>query len=204
MGVVLNPVAYRVGYKYSWKDAWYSHRLTYSAFIHDVLAFKALMFFVFFRYFSYKRAFWLYSHANVYIFNNKIFVNLYLYDANEVQMYYDVARRYRKVGWFRLNAVSGWFKNHFFDRKSRLKRFHYFTRTIRFIYDLMAYEDFRYILRKDRRTVFKLKELHYKKTIKPATKNIRIFRNKENRTVFLKKRKSYESYLIALRRNKTF
>jgi len=58
MGVVLNPVAYRVGYKYSWRDAWYSHRLTYSVFVHDVLAFKAIMLFVFYRYFSYRRAFW--------------------------------------------------------------------------------------------------------------------------------------------------
>jgi len=146
MGVVLNPVAYRVGYKYSWKDAWYSHRLTYSVFVHDVLAFKAIMLFVFYRYFSYRRAFWLYSHLNVYIFNNKIFVNLYLYDANEVQLYYNLARRYKKIGWYRLNSISGWFKGHFFDRKSRLKRFHYFTRVIRFFYDFFASHCFTFFL----------------------------------------------------------
>ena len=179
MGVVLNPVAYRVGYKYSWKDAWYSHRLTYSVFVHDVLAFKAIMLFVFYRYFSYKRAYWLYSHLNIYIFNNKIFVNLYLYDANEVQLYYNLARRYKKIGWYRLNSISGWFKGHFFDRKSRIKRFHYFTRTLRFFYDMLAYEDFRYVVRKDRRTVFKLKELHNKKTYNPLAKNVFFFYNKK-------------------------
>jgi len=182
MGVVLNPVAYRVGYKYSWKDAWYAHRLTYSVFVHDVLAFKALMLFVFYRYFSYRRAFWLYSHLNIYIFNNKIFVNLYLYDANEVQLYYNLARRYKKIGWYRLNTISGWFKGHFFDRKSRIKRFHYFTRTLRFFYDMLAYEDFRYVVRKDRRTVFKLKELHYKKNLNPLAKNIKFFYNKKLKT----------------------
>jgi len=119
-------------------------------------------------------------------------------------MYYDVARRYKKVGWYRLNAISGWFKNHFFDRKSRLKRFHYFTRTIRFIYDLMVYEDFRYILRKDRRTVFKLKELHYKKTIKPATKNIRAFKNKENKIIFLKKKRSMKAIWLPWEEIKPF
>jgi len=179
MGVVLNPIAYRVGYKYSWFDAWYSHRLTYSVFVHDVLAFKSLMLFIFFRYFSYKRAFWLYSHSNIYIFNNKIFVNLYLYDANEVQMYYNISRRFKKIGWYRMNAISGWFKGHFFDRKSRVKRFHYFTRVIRFLYDFFIYEDFRYVLRKDRRSVFKLKELHNKKTYNAVAKSISFFYNKK-------------------------
>ena len=32
---------------------------------------------------------------------------------------------------------------------------------------MLAYEDFRYVVRKDRRTVFKLKELHYKKNLNP-------------------------------------
>jgi len=179
MGVVLNPIAYRVGYKYSWKDAWYAHRLTYSVFIHDVLTFKAVMHFVFYRYFSYKRAYWLYSHVNIYIFNNKIFVNLYLYDSNEVQLYYNVARRYKKIGWYKLNSISGWFKQNFMDRKSRLKRFHFFTRTIRFFYDLVAYEDFRYVLRKDRRTVFKLKELHNNKTYNSISSNMLLYSNKK-------------------------
>jgi len=179
MGVVLNPVAYRVGYKYSWRDAWYSHRLTYSVFVHDVLAFKAVMLFVFYRYFSYRRAFWLYSHLNVYIFNNKIFVNLYLYDSNEVQLYHNLARRYKKIAWRKLSAISDWFKDHFLDRKSRVKRFHYFTRAIRFFYDVLTYEDFRYVVRKDRRTVFKLKELHNNKTFNPIAKNIYYFYNKK-------------------------
>lgn len=137
------------------------------------------MLFVFYRYFSYRRAFWLYSHLNIYIFNNKIFVNLYLYDANEVQYYYNLSRRYKKIGWYRLNSISGWFKGHFFDRKSRIKRFHYFTRCIKFFYDLLAYEDFRYVVRKDRRTVFKLKELHNKKTFIPLGKNTYFFYNKK-------------------------
>ena len=179
MGVVLNPVAYRVGYKYSWKDAWYSHRLTYSVFVHDVLAFKALLLFIFYRYFSYRRAFWLYSHTNIYIFNNKIFVNLYLYDSNEVQMFYNLSKRYKKIGWYRLNSISGWFKGHFLDRKSRVKRFHFFTRALRFLYDILVFEDFRYVLRKDRRTVFKLKEMHNKKTIYPLSKDIKIYYNKK-------------------------
>jgi hypothetical protein len=57
----------------------------------------------------------------------------------------------------------------------------------------MAYEDFRYVLRKDRRTVFKLKEIHYKKSIKPAIENIRVFKNKENKVLFLKKNKSMKA-----------
>lgn len=84
MGVVLNLVVYCVGYKYFWKDVWYLYCLIYFVFIYDVLVFKVLMFFVFYCYFLYKCVFWLYSYVNVYIFNNKIFVNLYLYDVNEV------------------------------------------------------------------------------------------------------------------------
>jgi len=57
----------------------------------------------------------------------------------------------------------------------------------------MAYEDFRYVLRKDRRTVFKLKELHYKKSIHPAIKDISVFKNKENKILFLKKNKSMKA-----------
>lgn len=96
-------------------------------------------------------------------------------------MYYDVVCRYRKVGWYRLNFILGWFKNYFFDRKSCLKCFYYFMCIIRFIYDLLIYEDFRYVLRKDRRIVFKLKELYYKKIIKFFMKNICVFVNKENK-----------------------
>jgi hypothetical protein len=57
----------------------------------------------------------------------------------------------------------------------------------------MTYEDFRYVLRKDRRTVFKLKELHYKKTIKHAKKGIRVFRNKEGKILFLRKEKAMKA-----------
>jgi len=94
-------------------------------------------------------------------------------------MYYNISRRFKKIGWYRMNAVSGWFKGHFFDRKSRVKRFHYFTRVIRFLYDFFIYEDFRYVLRKDRRTVFNLKELHNKKTYNAVAKNILFFYNKK-------------------------
>jgi len=47
---------------------------------------------------------------------------------------------------------------------------------------MLAYEDFRYVVRKDRRTVFKLKELHYKKTLNPLAKNISFFYNKNLKT----------------------
>jgi hypothetical protein len=65
------------------------------------------------------------------------------------------------------------------DKKSRLKRFHFFTRTIRFFYDLIAYEDLRYVLRKDRRTVFKLKELHNNRTYNSISNNMLLFSNKK-------------------------
>jgi hypothetical protein len=44
---------------------------------------------------------------------------------------------------------------------------------------MLAYEDFRYVVRKDRRTVFKLKELHNKKTYNPLAKNVFFFYNKK-------------------------
>jgi hypothetical protein len=40
-----------------------------------------------------------------------------------------------------------------------LKRLHFFTRTLRFFYDLLTYEDIRLLLRRDRRTLFNLSRL---------------------------------------------
>jgi hypothetical protein len=45
MGLVLNPVAFRVGHSSSWMDAWYMHRMYYPEFLHNVLLLKTLMFF---------------------------------------------------------------------------------------------------------------------------------------------------------------
>jgi len=185
MGVVLNPVAYRVGYKYSWKDVWYSHRLIYSVFLHDVLSFKLLMHYIFFRFFSFRKQTWLYSHVNIYIYNNQIFVKLFLYDGNEVQLYYDLARSFKKIYWKKMNVFSYWLKRQLFDKRIRLQRFHFFTRVIRFFYDFLIKDDMRLILKDDRRTSFKLTELrNNKKNMKNYLKDVTDFEKKKKKKLY--------------------
>jgi hypothetical protein len=54
-----------------------------------------------------------------------------------------------------------------------LKRFHFFTRIIKFFYDLLTYEDVRLLLRRDRRTLFNINRLKKEKTGKLSQKQIR-------------------------------
>jgi hypothetical protein len=54
-----------------------------------------------------------------------------------------------------------------------LKRFHFFTRIIKFFYDLLTYEDVRLLLRRDRRTLFNINRLKKEKTGKLSPKQIR-------------------------------
>jgi len=121
MGIILNPIGYRIGYKQSWIDAWYVHRSNYSVFIHNILNLKLLINFLFFRYVHLKRSFWVFSNMNIYIFNNNIYANIYIYDAHSTQIYYSATRKFRKIFWKRLRMYSNWFKMQLMDRKKKFK-----------------------------------------------------------------------------------
>lgn len=84
-----------------------------------------------------------------------------------------------------MNAISGWFKGNLLDRKSRLKRFHFFTRTIRFFYEFLVYEDINLVLRRDRRTIFKLGKLRNNKDFTDFFKKRYRFFKKKNEFVSL-------------------
>jgi len=90
MGLVLNPVAFRVGHSSSWMDAWYMHRMYYPEFLHNVLLLKTLMFFLFYDlFFVEKYMYFLYSHLNLILKDNRIFANIYVYDCTDRTFFYD-------------------------------------------------------------------------------------------------------------------
>jgi len=81
MGLVLNPVAFRIGHLISWSDAWYMHRINYPVFLHNVLLIKTLIYYVIYHCYPEKRSLWVYSHMNLYLYNYKIFINVFIYSA---------------------------------------------------------------------------------------------------------------------------
>lgn len=78
----------------------------YSVFVHDILRFKLLVFYIFFYHLSFRRIPIIYSHVNVSVYNDKVFVDFYIYDGHDVQRYYDFTRGYRKLMWRHLYSVS--------------------------------------------------------------------------------------------------
>jgi hypothetical protein len=190
MGVVLNPIAYRMGYKFSWFDAWFTHRSTYSMFVHHIFKIKLLITFIFYRYFYYKLLNWMFSHTNVYIFNNKIFVNIFLYDTNERSYkLHKLLVFYRYIPWNEVLIISEWFKYQILDRRKLLKRFFNFTRATRFFFDLFNFANIGPLLNWNN-TYRKLKRLKRKKLGRPhiIIKNF-IRYNKKYGKVFTKDNK---------------
>jgi len=108
MGIILNPIGYRIGYKQSWIDAWYSHRSNYSVFIHNILNIKLLINFLFFKYLSFNKLFWVFSNMNIYIYNNNVYANIYIFDLNRNQLFYNATRKYRKIHWKKLRMYTKW------------------------------------------------------------------------------------------------
>jgi hypothetical protein len=54
-----------------------------------------------------------------------------------------------------------------------LKRFHFFTRVVKFFYDLLTYEDVRLLFRRDRRTLFNLNRLNREKRDSNISRRLR-------------------------------
>jgi len=111
MGLVLNPVAFRLGHFTTWEDAWFKHRMYYPAFLHNVLSIKTLIFFIFFDFlFLRKFDFFVYSHISLYLRFNKIYIGLYLYDSSDRTGLYDQLKRLKRAGWWKVRLKSKWMK----------------------------------------------------------------------------------------------
>lgn len=146
MGIILNPIAYRVGYRQSWYDAWYLQGWVYSVFLHDILFIKSFIYFLFFRFFRYRKSNWVFSHINLFVLNNKINLDLYLYDSTPSNFFDRIVNRYGRFSWRRMFLISGWFKRNLYNRRTRLQVFHMFSQFVRFFYDMLEYEHLGLIL----------------------------------------------------------
>jgi len=69
MGIVMNPIAFRIGHFFSWSDAWFVHRMYYPEFLHGVLLIKTLINFLFYRmlFIDFFYSFFLYSHMTFFL-----------------------------------------------------------------------------------------------------------------------------------------
>lgn len=118
MGLLLNPIGFRIGHLKSWSDAWYMHRIYYPVFLHNVLLIKTLIYYLMFRFFPKKESKWLYSHCKLYIFQNKIFLNMYIY--NNLGNSYWKVRFYEEFFKFKpfinLRLRSYWLKKRLIDK----------------------------------------------------------------------------------------
>jgi len=115
MGVVLNPVGYRIGYLNSWSDAWYVHRIYYPVFLHNMLLLKSLIFFMLYLYFPSKFSYWIYSHVNIYLFKNKLFLNIFMYNAFTRDAIYDVTHWMRWGKFKKIRFQTFWLKKQLID-----------------------------------------------------------------------------------------
>jgi hypothetical protein len=112
MGLVMNPVAFRVGHFHSWMDAWFMHRMYYPEFLHNVLLLKTLMFFLFYDlFFMDKYMFFLYSHLNLLFKNDRIFMNVFVYDCTDRTFFYDWLNYLNYDKFKRVKLKTFWLKN---------------------------------------------------------------------------------------------
>jgi len=180
MSVYLNPTALKTGYTLSWKDAWYSTgKQTYSTFVLDVINVKLLLIFIFYKFFSFRKSFLLYSHSNVVLNNNSIVMLLYLYDSSVgFNRLNKIKYRFKYFSWRRLRLISGWFKYQLFDKRENLKRFAKFAKLTKYRFDSYRYENLRMTtVKKEREKIRFLKKKFSKR--KKIFKSVRIF--KKNR-----------------------
>jgi len=139
MGIVLNPLALRIGYSQSWGDSWYLNLTEYVEFFYKMLLFKNFVYFLFFRFFSTRKASWLFSHLEVVFKNNILFLNLYLYQAFNINI---IGRsiiflKYRLFKKLRLKTL--WMKKHLFHKNIVALLFFFYVYMFLF-YDLEKFQ----------------------------------------------------------------
>lgn len=143
MGLILNPVGYRIGHFRSWSDAWYMHRLYYPVFLHNVFLIKTLLHYLLYRFFPNKRSKWVYSHSNIYIFKNKIFISTYIYFSfywkDFYQSYYRTFLQYKQF--ITLRMRSFWLKKTLLDRNKYAIRWFLLLYTMEIYVDFLSLED---------------------------------------------------------------
>jgi len=116
MGIVLNPLALRIGYSQSWSDSWFLNLSEYVEFYFNLLYVKNLIYFIFYRFFSTRKLNWLFSHVEISIKNNILFLNVFLYEAFSFGVIgsFMLYLKYRLFKKLRLKTF--WMKKFLFDR----------------------------------------------------------------------------------------
>jgi len=108
----MNPIAFRIGHFFSWSDAWFVQRMYYPEFLHNVLLIKTLVNFLFYKmlFINFFNSFFLYSHINFYFFNNKIYLNIFIYDGSDPEYIYSWMRYLKWNKMRKLKLKSYWLK----------------------------------------------------------------------------------------------
>jgi len=162
MGVVLNPVGYRIGYFISWSDAWYVHRINYSAFLHNMLYLKSLIYFILYLYFPRKFSYWVYSHLSISLFRNKLFLNIYIYNAFTRDVIYDTAFWMRWGKFRKIRFPTFWLKKQLIDYNRMAQRWFIIMQCLNIPISKLTFDHVKYRYRYYKgRKIKRLKMKHY-------------------------------------------
>jgi len=140
MGVVLNPVGYRIGYLTSWSDAWYVHRIYYPVFLHNMLLIKSMILFVLYLYFPTKFSNWIYSHVNIYLFRDRVFLNIYIYNAFTRDAIYDLTYWMRWGKFKKIRFKTFWLKKQLIDYNRLAQRWFIIMQCMNIPVDKLSFE----------------------------------------------------------------
>jgi len=147
MGLVINPIGYRIGYTKQWNDSWYLHRMNYPVFVHKSLELKLLLEYCLRRR-PWNRSFWVYSHISYYYYNNKFFVSVFFYDGTPQQELGDRANRFRWRLFRNLRLVSKFKKMHLLDQARLYQRFWLLCHCLNFKPEGFLYDNIKWRLSK--------------------------------------------------------
>lgn len=125
MGLVINPIAFRIGHVKAWTDAWYLHRMHYSVFVHKSLEIKVLLQYILLKCYPGQWSHWIYSHATYYYIGNKFKISLFVYDGNDSYQYLRLAKKH-KFGLFKkLRFYRFWTKKQLLDLQFFFQRWYF-------------------------------------------------------------------------------
>jgi len=156
MGLVINPIGYRIGYTKQWVDSWYLHRMNYPVFVHKSFELKLLLDYCLRRK-PWRRSFWVYSHINYYFFNDKFYISIYFYDGSPVHNYFYYAKKFKWGLFKKLRFVTKFKKKYLLDKLYLYQRFWLLANIFNFRLENMVYDNVKW--RVSKRGLKKIKDL---------------------------------------------
>lgn len=161
MGVVLNPVSYRIGFSVSWSDACFVHRMYYSVFLHKLLSIRFFIEYLLYKFFPGYWSDWLYSHCDILKVKDYIYINVFIYDGSEEYKYRRRSAFLLKYFFGKLWLSKFWVKQYLVDWNKKAQKFYLLLQAVGFTVDAKPLEDL--TLTVSKRNQRKIKHLKKKK-----------------------------------------